>query len=133
MGVQVLFQRKFFGGKPSLYAAGISKGQHAFRDVLCHDAPRADHGIASNGDAGKNFGSGTDPDIVPDDNGAGVLNAEIAQGDLQRMPGGIESAIRRKEDIFAEFYLCSVKDYQIVIGKEVLSDFNIVSIVAPKW
>ena len=107
--------------------AWISGSQYAGWNVFCDHTSGTDDGTIADGDTGEDNGMSTDPDVISDLNGKRIFQSTVSLFDIERMTGGIESAIWRDKNVIAERDGSIVQDHAIVIGVKVVSDFDIIS------
>ena len=112
------------------HLAGIARGNAPGRDVLDHDASRADHRIVSDVYAGTNNTITADPDIVADRDADAVLVHGVARRRVDRVAGRVDRDIGRDLAVVADDHLGDVQDRAVVVGKKVLADFYIFTVVA---
>ena len=58
--------------------------------------------------------------------------AFVSFRNIERMTCAIYTNIRGDKYIVANFYLCTVQHYEIVVGKEIVAYFDVVTIIAIK-
>lgn len=80
------------------------------------DCARADDDVSADGHARAYRDVAADPHIVADGDRIGVFQPFVAALDVQRVPGGVEAAVRRDEHIVAELHLGTVEDDCVVVG-----------------
>lgn len=112
--------------------AGIADCHRVARDVFDDHAPSADHNITADRDSGHHLNSATNPHIVPDRDRVGILKSLISALRIDRMTCRVESAVRRNEYIVPKRHFCTVQNDQIVVGKEILTDLNMIPVIAEK-
>lgn len=112
--------------------ARVSDGDAIGGDIFDDDASAADDGIVADRHARHDLRAAADPNVVSDCDGGGGFEPPIAQLRVDGVLRGIESANRTDEDVVAEGDGRAVENDGVVIGKEVVSDADIVAVIAPK-
>ena len=113
-------------------AAGVAGGDDVGGDVAGDYAAGSDGGVVADGDTGEDSYVCTDPHVVAHGDGSGVFESGVAEVYFERMPGGVESAVRSYEYVVAECDRGFVKDDEVEVGKEVFSDMYVVAVVTVK-
>ncbi len=111
-------------------AAWITYGYRTGRDVFCHYTSGSDHAVVTYGHSRQYRDRCSDPYVVADGYRPGIFQTFVSFNRVNRMTGGVESAVRGYEDIVAECHLGSVKDDEVEIGVEVFAYTYVVAIVA---
>ena len=110
------------------YPAGVSGSNNTGWNILCHHAACADYCVAANSDPGKDNGVPADPDIIANSNGVRVLQPIVPLLYVQRMSCGIKGAVWAQEDMAAKRYPGAIEDNTIMVGIEVVTDFDVVAL-----
>ena len=92
-------------------AAGIAYSDDIIRNILRDNTACTDDHIAANGNTGTYLYSRSDPYIITDCDGPGILQAFISAFGIDRMARGMKAAIRGNEYIISKFDLGSVQNY----------------------
>ena len=92
----------------------------------------ADDGSVADADARQNGDVSAEPYVVAHGDGLCVFHARGPFSGVQRMHGGVDAALRPDEAVAAEAHGRAVENHEIVVGKEVLADFDVEAVVAAK-
>ena len=114
------------------HPAGDADCDHVRRNGSGNHASSSDDGIVADGHTGQNGRSGSDPDVVADGDRLGDLQPGLALFRIDRMLGGCETAVGSDEHMASERHLGAVGDDQVVVGVKVISDGDVVSVIAPE-
>ena len=82
--------------------------------------------------SGHHLNARTDPHIIAHGNRIGIFQALISTLRINRVSCRVETAVGRDKYIIAKRHFSSVKNNRVVIGKEVLADLDIVTVIASK-
>ena len=119
-----------FLGDLSDHPAGVSGGNAPGGNVLRHDATGADDRVVPDADAGQDHDVSADPDVVPDRHVDSVLIERVSRGRVERVSGGINGDVRGELAVVADPHFAHVQDRAVVIGEEILPDFDVFSVIA---
>ena len=112
----------------SEYPAGIAYRNRIGRNIPGHDASRADDRIVANGHPRQNHTVGTDPDIITDSDGQGIVGHHFPVERIYRVSGGAECHIGANHDLVADEDLTVIHQHQIEIGVEILTDMDMLAV-----
>ena len=112
--------------------AWIAHCDHAIRNILGNYTSCADHHIASNRNTRQNRHMTADPNTVPYRNRQAIFQFPVAKLRIQRMSGCVKSAVRGNKDMTAKRYFRNIKNRQSMIGIKLITNLNIVSVIAPE-
>ncbi len=112
--------------------ARVPDGDAIGGDIFDDDASAADDGIVADGHARHDLRAAADPHVISDGDWGGGFAPPIAQLRVDGVLSGIESAIRTDEDVVAEGDGRAIENDGVVIGKEVVSEADIIAVIAPK-
>lgn len=122
---------------------GISHSQRVCGDIPCHDASCADDRAVPDGYAGKHDDAAAQPAAVSDSNGQGVGAAEIFLRlgvpvrsqpfrQLYRMRRRVKLYIGSDQNIVSDFDFIAVHKGAVHVNGHIVSDMDIVSVIAEK-
>ena len=100
------------------------------RNILCHHTACSDHCTVADAHSRQDDYVPSDPHVVADADGVSILQSGITLFHVQRMSGGIDAHIGSDEYIVADADVRSVQNHQVGVCKEILSDVDVVTIVA---
>ena len=84
-------------------AARVAGGKDSFRDIACDYRASGNDCAAADSNSRHNGHHTTDPNIVADCYRQGILDILAADLLVERMPGGVEAALRSDENIVPDF------------------------------
>lgn len=116
----------------SQYAAGVADGDDSGGDIARDDGPCSYRAVAADADSGEYGDIPAEPDIVSDGDRFRPFYVLIAPFGVKRVYCGVETAIRTDVDMVAESDLGFIEDYQIVIRKEEIPNFDIAPVITMK-
>ena len=102
------------------------------RYVFDNNAPAANNNITAYGYAGEYLDTSTYPYIITNGDGIGVFKSFIAAVKIYWMASCVEATVWSYKDVIAKSNLSTVKNHGVVIGKKVLANFYVISVIAPK-
>lgn len=111
-------------------AAGITYGEHGRRDVVNDDRPGTDNGVVADSDSRHDNHVSAKPDIIANGDGQRVFEPSVTLLDIERVSGGVESAVGSNKHVVAKRDPCLVEYYEVGVCEEVLTHFDIEAIVA---
>ena len=112
------------------YSARIAVCQRVSRNILRHHAATTDDTIIPDGYAWHDAHLRPYPNVIPDGDRFGILQASSSLLHIERMPCGIKSTVGSHEYIVAKLHLGSIQYHAVHIAIEVLSYLNVIAIVA---
>ena len=101
------------------------------RNIPGHDAACPYDHIAAYGHAWQHMDSAAEPDIVAHNDGMSVFQAGISPFCVNGVARSVESAVGGDEHVVPEYDFCRIEYHGVVIGEEVVADFDVVAVVAP--
>ena len=113
-------------------AARIACGNDTVRDIFCDHAACTDDRIAADMDSREYDAVAADPHIIADGNADAVFVHCVACRRMYRMSCSKNGNIGRKHDVAANGYFGHVKDCAVIVGAEIVADFNICAVIAVK-
>ena len=115
------------------WTAGIADCYHIIRDVFYHYGATANDYVRTYLHAWHYMYACANPYIIAHRDGVGVLQSLIAAVGINRVTSGVETTVGSNKHIIAKSDFGTVQNDGIMIGKEVLSYFDIIAIIAPEW
>lgn len=112
------------------YLAGVSCGNGPVGDIFGDYTAGSDYGIVSDVYARTNDRISADPYIIAQNDLNAVLIHGVAGIGVYRMSSGIDSYIGGKLAVISDFYFCHVQNGAVIVGEEVFSYLNVISIIA---
>jgi hypothetical protein len=105
--------------------AGDSERDDPAREVLGHDAARADHGTRADGDPRHDDDAAADPDVVFDVDGQRVLASVGAERGFDRMSCRGDGDVRPEQDAVTDVDVGVVDDHEIEVRVEAFADGDV--------
>ncbi len=112
------------------HATGITIGEHTGRDVAGDHATGSDDRSRSYGHPGEDAALRPDPYVVTDGDGQGAFPPFAACGCIERVGGGVDAYVGTDEHVVADGDGGTVEDDEIHISKAVVTDADIIALVA---
>ncbi len=104
--------------------------QHVVRETPGdHCAGRDDH-IVADGNARIDHGIATDPDVVADGDWFSELNSRDPSFRIERVTGGEDGDPRAYHAVPAYSYLADIEDDEIEVRIKILSEMDVVAVIA---
>ena len=125
-GVSCFVRFRNFAKYPTENAAG----NIAVGDGFCHNASNADNRVVSDGNAGQHRCPGTDPNVIPYDNGLGNFHAGPTYVGVNGVFGRRETAIGRDEHMVTESDCGTVGNHHALIRIEGIADADVIPVIA---
>ena len=104
----------------------------AGRNVPIDDAAGADDAVVTDGHARQDDTVSADPNVAAHSNRIGIFEPLVALLIVDRVTGGIKSAVGSDEYIVAEGDFRSVEDDTVVVDIEVVARLDVIAIVTPE-
>ena len=114
------------------HSTRISDRDHIRRDVLGNHRPGTDSNVIPYRDPRKNGHASSDPDIVTDSHRLRPLPARVSFDRISAMAGRIYADIGTNKTIITDCHPGLIKNRKMEIGKETLSNTNLLAIVTVK-
>ena len=108
-------------------AAGNAHCDHIRRNILRHNAARADDGIVADRHAGHDEDTCAQPAVFPDVNRHIVLVNQLAQFRIDRMSRRGDHAVRAEHGVVADVNVRVIHESQVEIGVNILAEMDVMS------
>ena len=102
------------------------------RNVFDNNAAATNNDITAYGYAGEYLDTSTYPYIITNGDWICVFKSFIAALKIYGVASCVKSAVWSYKDVITKSNLSTVKNHGIVIGKKVLANFYVISVIAPK-
>ena len=112
------------------HPAGVACGHDLRRNVVCHDAPGADHRPLADRHTGEQRRVAPDPDVVVNGHGERLHDPLVALLREQGVAHGVDPHVGADVNVVADRHGCLVEDRQVEVSHEVVAHGDLLPEVA---